>query len=68
MNKNTDNNNLNEFALLVGVASLLLTASQILAPVTLDVLLRAMALGQIINLIAVALLAAIIYGKSSNNW
>jgi hypothetical protein len=65
MNKNADSN-MNELALLVGIASLLLTASQILAPVTNEVLLRVTALGQILNFIAIALLAAIIYGKLSN--
>ncbi len=66
MNRNTDNNKLNELALFFSIASLLLTAGQILTPVADGVLLRVMFFGQMLNLIAVTLLAAIIYGKLSN--
>jgi hypothetical protein len=66
MNKNSDNNKLNELALFVGIASLLLTAGQVLPPVSDGALLRAMVLGQMLNLIAIALLIAIICDKLSS--
>ncbi len=59
------NSNMTRLALFVGITSLLLTVGQVLNPAPDDVLLRALVLGQVLNLIAMALVAATIHGRSS---